>query len=351
MKAVVFDRVGEPDDVLTVQDRRTPDPGPGQVRVRMLASPVNPSDLLYVRGRYTIVPTPPATPGFEGVGIVEAAGPGLYGKALVDRRVAVINGEGGNWAEFVVIPAVQAIPVPSSLDDVQAASFFVNPATVLALVRHELSVPRGAWLLQSAAGSTLGRMIIRLGRRDGFRTLNVIRRPDAADELRALGADAVVSATDGPIGDQVRAIVGEQGVGHALDCVGGEMGTQLFESLGPNATLIVYGSLSGEPIRIDARRMISAGRVVRGFWLGHWMRSRGKLAAVPLFTRLIGLIRDGTLASEPGPVFPLERISEAVVAAESVGRRGKVLLRIGAHACDHERPTRSALMRECGDSG
>jgi NADPH:quinone reductase-like Zn-dependent oxidoreductase len=304
-----------------------PEPGPGQVRVRMIASPVNPSDLLFVRGRYTVVPNPPATPGFEGVGIVDRAGPGPVGRFLVGRRVAAINGEGGDWAEYAVIPAFQAIPVPAALNDAQVASLFVNPATAVALIRFVLKVPKNAWLLQTAAGSTLGKMIIRLAKRDGIRTINVVRRPEAIDELRAMGADVVISTSNGPISEQIRNIVGN-GVDYALDCVGGDVGTQVFESLSQKSAMIVYGSLTGQPIQIDPRRMISASRVVRGFWLGHWMRSRSKAAAIPFFIQVIGLIRDGTLASTPGPVYPLDRIHDAVIEAERDGRKGKVLLQI-----------------------
>ena len=200
----------------------------------MLATPINPSDLLVVRGRYGVLPKLPATPGFEGVGIVEGAGSGLYGKLLVGKRVAVLNGAGGNWAEKVVIPAIRAIPAPSDISDEQVASFFVNPATAIAMTRHVLNVPRGAWLLQSAAGSTLGKMIIKLGRHDGFRTVNVVRRREAIDELKALGADAVVCSADGPIGDQVRQAVGPGGVKYAVDPVGGETGSGIFDSLGDN---------------------------------------------------------------------------------------------------------------------
>src|SRR5206468_699626 len=144
-----------------------PPPGRGRVRVRILASPVNPSDLLFVRGVYGRKPSPPATPGFEGVGVVEESGGGLLGRRVLRRRVAVLNGSGGNWQEQVVVPAQQAVPVPAGLPDEQAASFFVNPATALAMTRHVLRVPAGAWLLQTAAGSALGRMIIRLGRQEG----------------------------------------------------------------------------------------------------------------------------------------------------------------------------------------
>src|SRR5205807_2355425 len=162
----------------------------GEVQVRMLASPINPSDMLTVRGLYGVRPELPFVPGYEGVGVVAEAGPGLIGKVMVGRRVAVLNQNGGNWAEFVALPALRVVPVAPRLPDEQVASFFVNPASVLAMVRHVLKVPKGGWLLQSAAGSTLGRMIIKLGRHDGFRTINVVRRREAIDELKALGADS-----------------------------------------------------------------------------------------------------------------------------------------------------------------
>src|ERR1700682_5818861 len=100
MRAVVYERFGEPSEVLGVRDVPVPEPGPGEVRIRMLASPVNPSDLMAIRGKYGLLPKLPATPGFEGVGIVESAGPGLLGKWLKGKRVAVLGSRTGNWQEF-----------------------------------------------------------------------------------------------------------------------------------------------------------------------------------------------------------------------------------------------------------
>ena len=91
MKAVVFEQFGEPKDVLKIREAPVPTPGPGQVRVRVLASPVNPSDLTTVRGLYGKLPRLPATPGYEGIGVVEAAGPGLYGRLLVGKRAAFLK--------------------------------------------------------------------------------------------------------------------------------------------------------------------------------------------------------------------------------------------------------------------
>ena len=329
MKAVIFERFGNPTEVLRVGDRPIPEPGPGQVRVRMIAAPVNPSELLVVRGRYGVLPSLPATPGFEGVGIVDKVGPGLLGRLVKGRRVTVINGDGGNWAEYVVIPARQARPVPSDLPDEQVASFFVNPGTALAMTRHVLRIPRGAWLLQSAANSELGKMIIKLGRHDGFKTLCVVRRPEAAAELKVLGADAVISTTDGPVDEQVRKIVGADGVRYAIDPVGGDIGTQVFQSLAADGLMLVYGTLSQEPLRIDPRLMIAGKRVVQGFWLGHWMRERSIPAALLMFREIAKLIRSGVLATETGKSFPLDAIVDAAREAEVPGRQGKVLLRIG----------------------
>ena len=197
------------------------------------------------------------------------------------------------------------------------------------MARHILAVPKGEWLLQSAAGSTLGRMIIHLGRHDGFKTLNVVRRREAIAELKALGGDAVISSSDGPIDEQVRRITGGDGVRYAIDPVGGETGTGVFRSLGANGRLILYGTLSAEPIQVDPRLVISGPRVVEGFWLGHWMRERSIPSVLLLFREIAQLIRKGVLRSEIGKTFPLRDVKAAVSEASIVGRHGKVLLRIG----------------------
>jgi NADPH:quinone reductase-like Zn-dependent oxidoreductase len=298
----------------------------------MIASPINPSDLMVVRGRYGVLPRLPATPGFEGVGIVDKAGPGLIGHWVVGKRVAAINSQGGNWAEYAVIPARQARPIPNDIPDEQGATFFVNPATVLAMVRHVLGVRKGEWLLQSAAGSTLGKMIIKLGRHDGFKTLNVIRRSEAKEELIRLGGDAVISTSEGSVEQQVKQIAGGDGVRHAIDPIGGETGAGFFRALGTGGRLLVYGTLSGEPIPLNPRLLISGRKTVEGFWLGHWMRDRSTPSNLLLFREIATLIRRGILNSDVGQSFCLDDVKHAVSQAEVIGRGGKVLLKLGQGA-------------------
>ncbi|MFB7272345.1 zinc-dependent alcohol dehydrogenase family protein [Streptomyces sp. NPDC056244] len=331
MKAVRFDQYGEPAKVISVDDVPLPEPGEREARVRITATPVNPSDLLYVRGVYGGLEAHfPAPIGFEGVGTVDALGPGVKDLA-VGQRVSVMNGTGGNWAEYTVVPARDLFPMPDDIPDEQAACFVVNPASAIIMVRQALAVPRGEWLLQSAAGSELGRMIIRLAKRDGIRTLNVIRRREPVPELKRLGADAVIVSTDGPIDEQVRGIVGPEGVKYAIDPVVGETGTQMFKALHAEGRMLVYGSLTGEPIRVgeDPRYILAGRRTLEVFWLPDWLARMDDTAREQLVQDIVTLMREGIVETSPGSTFPLDEVTTAVAEAEKIGRKGKALLTPG----------------------
>jgi len=290
MKAIQFEQYGEPAKVLTVQESPLPQPGKGEVRVC----------ILFLRGHYAgVQPIFPSPVGFEGVGIVDVLGPEAE-RPVPGQRVAVINAyTGGNWADYTVVSADYLIPVPDDLPDAQVASFLINPASAILMLRHVLAVPKGEWLLQSAAGSELGRMIIRLAKHDGIRTLNIVRRREAVGELERLGADAVIVSTEGAIDDQVRAIVGPQGVKYAIDPVVGETGTQMYQALGEEGRMLVYGSLTREPIRVgaDPRFILAGRRILEVFWLGYWFRKLDETARYQLVEDVVALMRGGILVT------------------------------------------------------
>jgi len=343
MKAVVFESTGAPESVLTIKDHPEPEPKHGQVKVRMLCCPVNPSDLMFVRGQYTLSADCPATPGFEGVGIVESTGGGLRAQMMLGKRVAVLSRRGGNWAEKNVVPASQVIPfsnlLTGRLTQEQQATFFVNPVTAFVMCRNVLRVPAREWLLQTAAGSVLGHMIIRLGKRFGFKSLCIVRREAQVADLKAAGADAAIwFDPDQHSLDQFRAAVAaatgastEHSVIHsAIDCVGGATGSAVVNVLGKRAKMLAFGTLSGEPFTVPSRALMTPGASISGFWLGNYMENLKLPAKLQLVRRVSGLIREGVLASEIGDSFPLEEVVPAVQAAETSDRRGKILLNIAA---------------------
>jgi NADPH2:quinone reductase len=333
MKAIVFDRFGEPREVLQVRDVAMPaPPQAGEVRVRMRMSPINPSDLMTVRGQYGRLPSLPATPGFEGVGVIDEVGAGWLAKLRgikPGRRVAVLNAHGGNWQEYVVLSARQVVPIPDDLPDDQVAAFFVNPATALVMTQRVLQVSRGGWLLQTGAGSALGRMVIRLGKHLGFRTINIVRRKELTDELKQLGADEVLSSSEDRIVARVQEITHGAMVPYALDCVGGPGVMDVIQSLAPQGRLLVYGTLSGESVPLDTRALMSGQRAIEGFWLSEWVKQQGVLRMLGLFRQITSLMRAGVLTTPVAATFTLDQLPQAIERVEQAARGGKILLKIG----------------------
>jgi len=336
MRSLVFHEFGEPAEVLHLEDSPEPTAKAGEVVVRMLATPVNPSDLMTVRGIYGKLPTLPATPGFEGVGIVES-GNGAYAKFLQGKRVAVLNGTTGNWRDKTLISAKQAVPLAKDLSVEQAAMFFINPATAYIMMRQVLAIPAGEWLLQSAAASALGRMVIRLGQLFGFKTISVVRREEQADELRQLGTNAAIvfdpekDAAD-KLHEMVKTLTNDQGVRFAIDPVGGATASAMVDCLASEARMLLFGTLCDQPIAFSPRSIMTAGASIEGFWLSRWMQQQKLFGKIRLMKQIAKLIQQGTLASEVAESYPLEQYAEAVLASEKPGRSGKVLLRI-SDAC------------------
>jgi NADPH2:quinone reductase len=324
-RAVRIAAFGEPSDVLAVEPVPVPEPGAGQVLLRMRARPVNPSDLSLVRGRYGELPPLPATPGLEGLGVVEALGDGVDGIGA-GARVVPLGGAPGTWAEHLIAPAAALVPVPDGVSDEAAAQLVVNPLTAWVLIEEELAVRPGEWLLQNAAGSTLGRMVLQLARARGFRTINVVRRPEQEEELLALGADAVLVEGRDDIAARVREITGGEGAAKAIDAVAGESGARLADALAPRGTLIAYGRLSQRPLALDTARQIFGGTTVRGFWLVRWFRETPPAGVQGVIRTVLGLMADGTLDPPVEARYDLGEVREAVVHAERPGRAGKVLL-------------------------
>lgn len=324
MRSVRFDRFGEPAEVLRVLDLAAPSAGPGQALIRMRARPVNPSDLLTVRGLYGTLPRLPATPGNEGMGVIEAVGPGVPAARVGERVIPI--GAPGTWQELLAVKASNLIAVPDGLGDESAAQFVVNPLTAWILVTEELALQPGQWLLQTAAGSTLGRMVLQIAKLRGLKTINVVRRREQVPELEALGADEVICSEDEDLVRRVMAITGGAGVPAAIDAVGGEVGGAAVQALGPGGVLLIYGMLSLKPTPVPGGQMVFRGSSVRGFWLSAWLRRAPAEKQRAVMGEVLRRMAQGEIVPSVEASYDLGDVAAAVRHAERPGRRGKVLL-------------------------
>lgn len=254
-------------------------------------------------------------------------GKGFFAWRVLGKRVAVLNGGSGNWAEEVTIPAIRAVPVPSDIPDEQVASFFINPATALAMVSRQFRIPRGAWLVQGGASTAVGLMVARLGKKMGFKTLNLVRRKELIPALEQAGGTKTL-VTEGDWLAQARDVLGKEGAPFGLDCIGGKLGADVLGLLGENGRLQVYGRLSGEPIPIDPGVLLAGMKKVEGFWLSEWANRQGKLSMLGLFREIGQNLKDGTLTTKVGAIHPLTEWQAAIRTAAESAKPGKVLLKL-----------------------
>ncbi len=253
----------------------------------------------------------------------------MLGKLLVGKRVALLNGINGNWQERTTVLAKQAVPLPKSLPAEQGATFFVNPTTAFAMTRRVLAVPSGDWLLQDGGSrSELGKMIVRLGKRFGFKTLNVVRRAEQAEALKSLGANAVVVFRSRPA---TRRRFAERSASNYWrtrrairdDPVGGATGSAVVKCLAPGGRMLVYGTLSPEPLSFSPRDLMTPGASIEGFWLARWLPQLCLIAKLKLIRTVSGMISRGCADSQIGEVFPLDRVQRRRSRGGSTGTDGK----------------------------
>lgn len=309
-------RCGPPEAVLEWHRRAVAPPAPGRLLIEMIAAPINPSDLLAIRGAYDAGQVLPAVPGFEGVGRV-VAGAGVP----AGTRVLALRG-GGTWAGHVEIPAATAIRVPDAIGDDLAAQLWINPLTVWLLLTEALAVKPGDILLANAAASAFGRALCAFGRLLEAEIVAVVRSPVFRDDLLARGAALVIDESAEHVPEAVARFARGRPVRAALDAVGGASGSALAACLPPGGTFRYYARLSGTPPRIDP----AAGLDVAGFWLRRWVGTASDEAWHDAFARLMQAAVAAGLDLPVAARYPLRRFTEAVRAAQSRDRPGKVLL-------------------------
>jgi NADPH:quinone reductase-like Zn-dependent oxidoreductase len=314
---------GRPES-LRVTQRPVPRPSAGQVLVKVAAAPINPSDLMFVRGLYGVRKPLPTVPGFEGSGTVVAAG-SVAGQLLVGRRVACAPAPDadGTWAEYVAVPLTGCLPLRGHINDEQGASLFVNPFTAWALMDQAVKGGHKA-LAHTAASSALGRMLLTLSQRHKLPMVHIVRSTENEALLRRLGAEHVVNSSEPEFEERLRLLFTELGVTLAFDAVAGRMTGQVLHAMPAGGKVVVYGALSEQECRIAPGDLIFGGKTVEGFWLWAWAKRgfrKDQLRALVEVPSLVGR----TLETPIRARLPLESASEALHIASSDMTAGKVL--------------------------
>lgn len=278
---------------------------PGQILVEPLVSPINPADLNVIAGNYGVKPTLPVVLGNEGVGRVVGGGLVLAPMQL------------GWWSTARILNAADVFPIPADIPVETAAMLAVNPPTAYRMLTDFVELKPGDWVIQNAANSAVGRAVIAIAKAKGLRTINVVRRPELIPALEALGADIVVTDPKQAGGQEIKL---------GLNCVGGESARQLAKRLAPHGTLVTYGAMSREPLRLDNGLLIFRDLRFRGMWISEWYRQCSRADIVTMFNELRPLIRAGKFDVPIEQRYPLAQFREALAHAAQDQRAGKILL-------------------------
>lgn len=301
-----------------------PQPGPGQVLIRVRVASVNPSDLHFIKGEYG-QPRKKGNPaGFEGCGDVVAAGKGA--ERLLGQRVSFVVAQGcsGAWAEYATTEAMNCIPLRPDVADDDGAAQIVNPLTAMAMV--DIARQAGDALVISAATSQLGKLMVSLGKDLGLKTIALVRREEAVAALKEIGSTEVLVTTDPDVVRKFARISAELKPRVFLDAVSDQLSEQIFAAMPNRARWVSYGKLSAEPPKLTQMgQFIFMDKKIEGFWLTNWMRSTPPADQMRVVGEVQARFADGRWKTDVSVHLPLRDVVSDL-AKSTKKTDGKVMI-------------------------
>ncbi|HKR53997.1 MAG TPA: 2-enoyl thioester reductase domain-containing protein, partial [Chthoniobacterales bacterium] len=292
ISVAVYSAHGNPADVLCIKTRPWPRPGPDEVVVTMQAAPINPADLNAIEGKYPGKREVPAVPGFEGSGIISEVGRNVSNGSV--GSLVILPHEIGTWREACAVKASDLIVVPPEIDPVQAAMLKINPLTAWQLLHGYVELKSGDWVIQNAANSAAGRAVIQIAHALGYKTVNVVRREELIEELRSEGGD-VVLLDDENLRNAVNDAIGGAAIRLGLNAVGGESALRLMNCLTPGGTLVSFGAMSLQPLKIPTGLLIFKDLRFRGIWINKWYDNATPAERMAAFNPIFDMAKRGLL--------------------------------------------------------
>src|SRR2546430_10049782 len=322
ISVAVYEKHGNPADVLHVETRPWPTPAADEVVVKMRAAPTNPADLNQIEGKYPVRPEPPATPGFEGAGVIVELGAGV--KGLTSGALVILPHNIGTWRDAVAVKAGELVVVPDGVEPVQAAMLKINPLTAWRLLHDYVDLKKGDWIIQNAANSAAGRGVIQIARELGHKTVNVIRRAELIDELRSEGGDVVLVDSEN-LRDEVKSATSGAPIRLGLNAVGGESALRLANCIAPGSTLATFGAMSLQPLKIPNGLLIFKDLRFRGIWINKWYDNATMAERMDAFRPLFEMAKRGLLRTKVEKSYSLSEAKAAVAHAAQGKRSGKII--------------------------
>ncbi|XP_005317767.2 enoyl-[acyl-carrier-protein] reductase, mitochondrial [Ictidomys tridecemlineatus] len=318
VRALIYGSHGEPAKVVELKNLELAAVGGSDVHVRMLAAPINPSDINMIQGNYGLLPKLPAVGGNEGVGQVEAVGCRVT-RLKPGDWVIPANAGLGTWQTEAVFSEKALIQVPNDIPLQSAATLSVNPCTAYRMLVDFEQLKPGDSVIQNASNSGVGQAVIQIAAALGLRTINVVRdRPDIQklmDRLKDLGAEHVITEEELRKPEAKNLFKNTPQPRLALNCVGGKSSTELLRHLAPGGTMVTYGGMAKQPVTAPVSLLIFKDLKLRGFWLSQWKKDHSPDEFQGLILTLCDLIHRGQLTAPACSEVPLQDYQRALEAS------------------------------------
>ncbi len=326
IKAIVYERHGNPAEVLQIQTQPWPKAAAGEAVVEMRSAPINPADINAIEGKYPGRREVPAVPGFEGAGVVVEVGADV--STITKGALVILPHNIGTWREALAVKASELVAVPPEIEPVHASMLKINPMTAWRLLHDYVDLARGDWLIQNACNSAAGRAVIQIAHELGSKTVNVVRRAELIDELRGEGGDVVL--VDGEkLRDEVKDATSGAAIRLGLNAVGGDSALRLANCLAFGGTLVSFGAMSLQPLKIPTGLLIFKDLRFRGIWINKWYDDATMQERMEAFKRLFDMAKRGLLKTKVEKAYPIDDGKAAVAHAAQSKRSGKIIFEFG----------------------
>lgn len=327
-KVVRFHEVGGP-EVLKFENVRAPEPGRGEVRLKVEAIGLNRAESMFYRGQYIYQPKLPAGLGYEAAGVVEAVGPDVD-RSWIGKRASTIPAfnlnEYSMVGEEVIAPVAALAEYPANLSAAEGAAIWMQYVTAYGALIGIAGLTKGDFVVIPAASSSVGIAAIEIAKAEGAVSIATTRKSSKKAELKALGADHVIATEEEDFVARVKEITGGKGARVTFDPVTGPFLEKLVEAARPQGIIFQYGALSGQPTPLPLLTVLTNGLTIRGYTLMEFTRVPEKLA--PAKTYVYDRLKDGRFRPKIAKTFPFAQVVEAYRFLESNAQVGKIVVTV-----------------------